>query len=315
MARKSKTDAAAIRAGQEHAKVILKLRSQKLKRRAAVLKALPPAKTVQAGRFSAELGLVMAAATQSAGTLVAEGDSWFDYPFHDVLELLDDEYGYDVESVAHKGDPIEAMAYGGGQLEDFARRIEKVLRRGEAIKAILLSGGGDDIAGNEFGMLINFAGSPISGLNEQVVTGVIDQRIRTAFVTILSRVTTVCETLVGSTVPILLHGYAYPVPDGRGFVGGWGPLPGPWLQPGFSEKGFGRLEDCTKMMAQLIDRFNAMMKDVTSLSDFKHVRYIDLRPELTNGPKYKDDWANELHPSKSGFEKVTKRFANELAKL
>ncbi len=116
-------------------------------------------------------------------------------------------------------------------------------------------------------------------------------------------------------MPILIHGYAYPVPDGRGFLGGMGPLPGPWLQPGFYQKGFGRLEDCIRMMVQLIDRFNAMMKDVTSLPDFKHVRYVDLRGELTNGPTYKSDWANELHPSKSGFEKVTKRFADELAKL
>jgi lysophospholipase L1-like esterase len=315
MARKSKTDAAAIRAGQKHAESILKLRAKKLKKRAAVLKALPPVKTVQAAKYSARLELVMAAAAQSAGTLVAEGDSWFNYPGHDILKLLYEDYGYDVESVAHRGDPIEAMAYGESQLDDFASRIEKVVGRGETIKAILLSGGGDDIAGDEFGMLINFAGSPISGWNEQVVAGVIDQRIRTAFVTILSRITTVCQSMTGGLVPILLHGYAHPVPDGRGFLGGWGPLPGPWLQPGFHQKGFGRLEDCTKMMVQLIDRFNRMVRDVASLSDFKHVRYIDLRPELTNGPNYENDWANELHPNEKGFKKVTKRFADELAKL
>jgi hypothetical protein len=48
----------------------------------------------------------------SAGTLLAEGDSWFDYPLHDVLRLLEDDFGYDVESVAHKGDRVEEMAYG-----------------------------------------------------------------------------------------------------------------------------------------------------------------------------------------------------------
>src|SRR4051812_44811518 len=36
----------------------------------------------------------------SAGVLVAEGDSWFDYPFADVLSDLEDTYGFDVESVA-----------------------------------------------------------------------------------------------------------------------------------------------------------------------------------------------------------------------
>ena len=37
---------------------------------------------------------------QTAGVLVAEGDSWFDYPFTDVLSELEDRHGYDVESVA-----------------------------------------------------------------------------------------------------------------------------------------------------------------------------------------------------------------------
>src|SRR5262245_4034094 len=44
------------------------------------------------------------------GLIVAEGDSWFDYPFHDVLERLEDKFGFRVESVAHKGDTIEEMA-------------------------------------------------------------------------------------------------------------------------------------------------------------------------------------------------------------
>ena len=57
----------------------------------------------------------------SAGTLVAEGDSWFDYPLWDVLKMLEDEHGFDVESVAHKGDRVEDMAYGPGQLDAFCR--------------------------------------------------------------------------------------------------------------------------------------------------------------------------------------------------
>ena len=52
----------------------------------------------------------------SAGILVAEGDSWFNYPWTDILRLLEDEHGYEVESVAHYGDTIEEMAYSGGQL-------------------------------------------------------------------------------------------------------------------------------------------------------------------------------------------------------
>ena len=64
----------------------------------------------------------------STGVLIAEGDSWFDYPLHDVLEMLEDDFGYDVESVAHKGDRVEDMAYADGQFEELARRLEKLLR-------------------------------------------------------------------------------------------------------------------------------------------------------------------------------------------
>ena len=41
------------------------------------------------------------AMAQSVGTLIAEGDSWFDYPFVDVLKSLDDRHGFEIESVAH----------------------------------------------------------------------------------------------------------------------------------------------------------------------------------------------------------------------
>ena len=52
-----------------------------------------------------------------------------------------------------------------GQLDDFARSLERVLRSGTAPKAILLSGGGNDVAGDAFAMLINHKLSPSPGLN------------------------------------------------------------------------------------------------------------------------------------------------------
>jgi hypothetical protein len=59
--------------------------------------------------------------------LVAEGDSWFDYPFHDVLKILKDDHGYDFKYVADKCDRVEKVAHSNGQLEEFTRRIEKLL--------------------------------------------------------------------------------------------------------------------------------------------------------------------------------------------
>lgn len=244
----------------------------------------------------------------SAGVLVAEGDSWFDYPFHDVLSDLEDMYGFDVESVAHKGDTVEDMAYSEGQLTDFTRCLEKVLRTGVKPRAILLSGGGNDVAGDEFRILLNHAGSSIAGLNESILAGVIDQRLRDAYVTILSAITGVCTRKVGQPIRIVVHGYDYPVADGRGFWGGWGPLPGPWLEPGFRKKGYAP-DARDPICVALIDRFNRMLKGLAGKPPFEHVRHLDLRGTLPRGARYRDWWDNELHPTKKGFKEVTRKFA------
>lgn len=254
----------------------------------------------------------------TTGVLIAEGDSWFDYPLHDVLRFLEDDHGYDVESVAHKGDAVEDMAFGSGQLEELTRRIEKVLRNGVIPKAILLSGGGNDVGGDQFAMLLNHKQSQMPHLNEDVVKGVIDCRVRNSYIAILSAVTEVCEKKIGKKIPIFVHGYDYAIPDGRGFLGGFGPLPGPWLEPSFRCKGYDNLVETSAVVQELIDRLNKMLIDVCSIGAFKHVSHIDIRKTLSadlRNEKYKDSWGNELHPSKNGFKVVADIFARELSKI
>jgi lysophospholipase L1-like esterase len=307
----------AIDIGRENARTILEYRAQARVRRARALAELPVRPDRHLEAVTPEgVPLAEPVFTQSAGYLVAEGDSWFDYPLHDVLNELEDGHGYDVESVAHKGDPIEEMAYGGDQLGEFTRRIEKMLGRGHIPKAVLVSGGGNDVAGDQFGMLLNHANSAIAGLNAQILTGVIDVRVRTAYITMLSTVTELCKSKLGRALPILIHGYDFPVPDGRGFLGGWWFLPGPWLEPGFREKGYENLQRRKDLAREMIERFNAMLGGVAQLPDFAHVRYINLRGTLSTDPAdYQDWWANELHPTPQGFSAIAERFAMELRGL
>jgi lysophospholipase L1-like esterase len=306
----------AIKVGRQQADDVLQFRAKELRRRASAVRQHARAVQAEGGPPPIAATLVRAVGgPASAGVLVAEGDSWFDYPLNDILRLLEDHHGYDVESVAHKGDRVEEMAYGLGQLEEFTRRLEKLLRRNVIPKAVLLSGGGNDVAGTEFGMLINHARSPVAGLNQQVLSGVIDERVQFAYVTILSAITRLCEQRLNRRIPILIHGYDYPVPDGRGFLGGWWFLPGPWLEPGFREKGYEEVKVRAALAGQLIDRFNTMLQGIAGLSDFSHVKYIDLRNTLSAGKDYKKDWDNELHPTPAGFKRVTDRFAAELVAL
>ena len=299
----------AVSIGESMAEQTLKRRRAAARtRQAAINKAKSPVtRTVSAQHKGMKKASVVK--HTSAGVLVAEGDSWFDYPFHDVLSELEDEFGFDIESVAHKGDTVEGMAYSGGQLDDFARCLQKVLRTGVRPRAILLSGGGNDVCGDEFPVLLNHARSSIAGFNEAILSGVIDTRLREAYATILSAITGVCVRAVGAPISIIVHGYDYPVADGRGFWGGWGPLPGPWLEPGFRKKDYVDMKVRERMCVAVIDRFNAMLKSIAGKPPFGHVRHLDLRNTLQRGARYKDWWANELHPTERGFKEVTRKFA------
>jgi lysophospholipase L1-like esterase len=283
-------------------------RALQLRKRRAVKPAR--ARALMAARAAIPVKTLRALAVPPpTGLLVAEGDSWFDYPLHDVLTMLEDEHGFDVESVAHKGDTVEDMAYSGGQFDDFARLLEKVLRQGRVPDAILLSGGGNDIAGDEFAMLLNHAASGLPPINDDVVRGVIDVRTRNAYAFLISGLGEIATRLLKRPIPVIVHGYDYPVPDGRGFLGGFGFLPGPWLQPGFQRKGFGNIDANTAVIGKLIDTFNAMLRQLARSDGFEHVRYVDLRGTLSRAAGYKRDWANELHPTKSGFSSVADKIA------
>src|SRR5258708_5861315 len=126
---------AAIELGRKNADRVIQDRSAGREHRAQALTNNPRVQSIrlriadaQAVDAQAAVAAPLAAAVtlQTSGFLVAVGDSWFDYPFHDVLKDLDDNYGYNVESTAHAGDPIEKMAYHLGQLDDLPRKLDKI---------------------------------------------------------------------------------------------------------------------------------------------------------------------------------------------
>jgi hypothetical protein len=296
-------------AADQHADEILARRRESRASRAAALAAHPQPLSIKTELTRAPLAAAVAPSApvsttaQTAGYLLAVGDSWFDYPLHDILTRLDDNYGYNIESSAHRGDPIETMVSRVGQLDKFARCMDKIVALGATPKAILVSGGGDDIAGKEFGMLINNIDLlPIPGWNDQVIAGVVDTRIAAAYRLMLLSINSLCQKNLGRTFPIVVHGYDYPVPDGRGFLGGGWLLPGPWLKPGFDEKLFGDINVTTQMMTTIIDRFNTMLQNLAKEPGFQNVTYIDLRGTLPNSlATYKLWWANEIHPNAGGI--------------
>jgi lysophospholipase L1-like esterase len=251
----------------------------------------------------------------AAGLLVAEGDSWFDYPFHSVLTALERRFGFEVESVAHHGDRAEEMAYDGAQLAGVARLFERLSRHDRRPRAILLSAGGNDVVGSEFRLLLNHRESGLPPLSEPVVRGVVDERVRFALGSVLGALTELSRRYFGEALPIVLHGYDYPVPDGRGYLGGFWLLPGPWMEPGFRQKGYHGLAERMTIARALIDRFNAVLATLPGERGLGHLRYADLRGTLScelRGGRYRRSWENELHPTARGFERIAARLASAI---
>lgn len=252
------------------------------------------------------------------GVLVAEGDSWFDYPFHDVLGILEDRHHFRVESVAHKGDTLEEMAYDDNQLDSLERKMQHLQSDARVPRAILLSGGGNDIAGDEFAVLLNHRSSTLGTLNGKIIDGLINERLRFAVLSAIATVTRLSKLYFNRVTPVVIHGYGYPVPDGRGYRGGAWLLPGPWLEPGFRRKGYLNLVENSGVMVNLIDAFNAMLATIPQQKGLEHVTYLDLRSILSNelaGRAYRKSWDNELHPTKAGFQSVADEFSKVLLGL
>jgi hypothetical protein len=250
-----------------------------------------------------------AAARSFAGYLIAEGDSWFNYPiFDEITEKLEDDHGYRIESAARWGDTADNILYTqGGDGKKLVKVFEKVKSDQHVPRAILLSCGGNDIAGDRFIQLLNHKLSPQPGLNQPIVDAVFT-RLGATVAGVVGLLKQLGTEHFSRDVPVVLHGYGRPVPDGRGFLdSSW--FSGPWLGPAFEEKGYSALADRVQIMAALIDRFNTVMQSIAG--GVPNVALVDARPALSNdlaSERYKRDWSNELHPTGDGFGAVARLF-------
>lgn len=96
--------------------------------------------------------------------IVAEGDSWFDYPLKkDIIDYLI-EKGYGIKKFSKAGDSLENMVYGSEYKKEGDRvthlgpiSLQKTLNAIKKYKPnfVLFSGGGNDIVGSEISNYLN----------------------------------------------------------------------------------------------------------------------------------------------------------------
>jgi len=227
--------------------------------------------------------------------IVAEGDSWFLYPFF-VQEILDHlAILYAVKSLAAGGDTLEDIM----KQDDYLATIKT-----EKPKFFLVSGGGNDILGKQFKDHLNNganipAGSPAQDYLKDTIWKKIDQ-IHGWYVQMFNKI-----RLEFPELPVIIHGYDYPIPVDTTQT----PNKTSWLGKYMIEKGIGGQDVREKIIKFLIDRFNEKMK--TLADDNRKIYFIDLRNTVMN----KSEWYDEIHPTSDGFRQIAIKFQSELKEL
>jgi len=270
---------------------------------------------VDRGLTAAPLRTMLAATpVKRTFSLLAQGDSWFDYPLGtDLIDCLHSHHGHTITNIAVAGSTLNDEAYGpvpremfglpGGpkQSDDPSRIVELVHRiQEDKPQGLLLSAGGNDIAGDEFFSFINNARSGLPPVNATVLDGVINGTFRSAYEYLISTALGAAKD-AGITMPIFMHGYDYPWPDGRGLISFLGWKVGPWFDDTFNHKNFPNNNaadlkmryDCTVLF---IDSLNTMLASLAL-----HYPGRVFHANLTGTLRSAADWANELHPRNPGF--------------
>lgn len=248
----------------------------------------------------------------SLGPLIAEGDSWFDYlPGIDIIDHLRYRgYAFDV-SYASAGDTLENMIYGTKYDSNYNRlppQLDAVLARVKQVKptAFLFSGGGNDVAGDEFAQYFNHASSGLEAFRRSFT----EFHIGVVFKKYLDDLCFKVRQANPSTI-ILMHGYGHTPPTGKAVINA-GPFRfvGPWLRPVLTAKNIIDPQEQRKIVFSVIDLYNKTLEEVQN-DNPDNFCYVDLRSVINPDA----DWVNELHLSNSAFYRAAACIHEKLQSL
>ena len=230
--------------------------------------------------------------------VVAEGDSWFQYPIllKDTLDHLYKRYA------------IRSFAEAGDTLENYLKKREYVKAIGtEGARFFLVSGGGNDVVGDEFPGFLKkktevdpSEPSPERYLNKVAFTQQLD-RLEAWYDQMFTELLTKYPD-----VKILVHSYDYVIPvDPRvtpkksSWSGKYMVDPEIAIEPQSEREAFLRL---------ILDLFAARLKKLENDPRFLgKVFYVN-----TFGVVPRDMWYDEIHPTNEGYELVAARFIEKM---
>jgi len=221
--------------------------------------------------------------------IIADGDSWFDYPWFmgtngGLVDHLEKILGLPIINYAHAGDAtVTAMGL------KKSKRLESILPGADIL---LFSGGGDDIAGDQFCIWLNqnTDGDIKKAINWNRLGAILNLIIAD-----YEDLTDIRDRLAPNCY-IVTHSYDFPVASKLGVGVLFGAL-GPWLKPGLDYCGWTDEDDQVLIVKMVLQEFQ------TRLSAFaaQNRNHIHINTQGTLGP---DDWDNEIHANDSGWTKL-----------
>ncbi len=246
--------------------------------------------------------------------VVAEGDSWFQFPLiiDDVVDQLDSPYH--IWCVSAAGDTLANMVHRAPEY------IDAIAQQSELPRVFLFSGAGNDFVGEEpdgtsvvYAVLRDFEpGRPAAWYLETDAFAARLAFIEKAYRTMLESV----DREFGRRVSVVIHGYDYAIPAGPNDPRrpSWADKD-QWLGAPLSQRGIHDPALQRTIVRLMIDKLNGLQKSLCGGNNtggaFKAAHHVDVRNTLPD----LSDWADELHPTDAGFAKVAGLFAPVLADL
>jgi hypothetical protein len=228
--------------------------------------------------------------------VISEGDSWFSFPVHaNIIDHLDDLVGRRMSllRLERSGDELLAMT-----TEAKLRTLGGYLHRYKP-HALLWSGGGNDIVGHELLEYIAPRGDTFA-VDDALDTPKLSRRfadLRKAYEAVVAM-----RDEHAPRCLIITHGYGNAIPSGRK-ARLWGISAGPWIKPFLEARGYTKKTEQQQIVDALLSRFRSMIGTFASASFL----VCDVASVIG-----KDEWNDELHPTRKGFEDASNVFRDTL---
>jgi hypothetical protein len=254
------------------------------------------------GQAGAAGGAVMAGAAAGFAPLqvLAEGDSWFNYPVPlfggGIIPRLENLLGVPILNLAKAGDEVRFML----GVEERMTLIDQLTNgspSGGKWDALLFSGGGNDIVDNPMALWVRDFNPalPPAGLINQPRFDAALALVRAGYEDLI----TLRNQLSPDTV-LVFQGYDFAIPDGRGIC-----TFGPWLKPTFDLRGFPTIAAGQAVVHAMLQQFHTM------LMSFAGPKVLIMPTQGVLVPQT-SSWHNELHPAKAGFQQFAQLFHQHL---